>query len=290
MKFRPEGRSANKDTPMPVDEKRSDDDTRAGSTRADDIAEAELITDALAEPLPGVSPPPPPARRGGGAFLGTVLGGILAAAAGFGLARVVPGGWPLQDSSALEAQIKAQADTLAALTAQLADLSARPVGTVSDDLAALKADLEQRLADAPAAIDPAPLIAGATQKIEATIAALDTRLTEIELRPVGTGGAASSAALAAYDRQLQELRAQIAAQSGQGSDVAAQIEAVAAEALEESFFSQTCKRRAEDVVGDGVREREVGGGSGRYAQFTGFTGDVLMRHELREPDAPYSRG
>jgi hypothetical protein len=67
-------------------------------------------------------------------------------------------------------------------------------------------------------------------------------------------------------------------------------EAVAAEALEESFFSQTCKRRAEDVVGDGVREREVGGGSGRYAQFTGFTGDVLMRHELREPDAPYSRG
>jgi hypothetical protein len=230
MKFRPEGRSANKDTPMPVDEKRSDDDTRAGSTRADDIAEAELITDALAEPAPGVSPPPPPARRGGGAFLGTVLGGILAAAAGFGLARVVPGGWPLQDNSALEAQIKAQADTLADLTAQLADLAARPVGTASDDLAALKADLEQRLADAPAAIDPAPLIAGATQKIEAMIAALDTRLTEIELRPVGTGGAASSAALAAYDRQLQELRAQIAAQSGQGSDVAAQIEAVAAEA------------------------------------------------------------
>ena len=212
---------------MPVDEKRSDDDTRAESTRADDIAEAELISDALAEPAPGVSPP---ARRGGGAFLGTVLGGILAAAAGFGLARVVPGGWPLQDSSALEAQIKAQADTLAALTTQLADLAARPVENAADDIAALKADLEQRLAEAPAVIDPAPLVAEATQEIEATIAALDTRLTEIELRPVGTGGAASSAALAAYDRQLQELRTQIAAQSGQGSDVAAQIEAVAAEA------------------------------------------------------------
>ena len=216
---------------MPVDEKRSDDDTRAESTRADDIAEAELISDALAEPAPGVSPPPPPpARRGGGAFLGTVLGGILAAAAGFGLARVVPGGWPLQDSSALEAQIKAQADTLAALTTQLADLAARPVENAADDIAALKADLEQRLAEAPAVIDPAPLVAEATQEIKATIAALDTRLTEIELRPVGTGGAASSAALAAYDRQLQELRTQIAAQSGQGSDVAAQIEAVAAEA------------------------------------------------------------
>jgi len=231
MKFRPEGRSANKDIPMPVDEKRSDDDTRVESTRADDIAEAELISDALAEPAPGVSAlPPPPARRGGGAFLATVLGGVLAAAAGFGLARAIPGGWPLQDSSALEAQIKAQADTVAALTAQLADLAARPVETASDDIAALKADVEKRLAEAPAVIDPAPLIAKATKDIQTTIAALDTRLTEIELRPVGTGGAASSAALAAYDRQLQDLRAQIAAQSGQGSDVAAQIEAVAAEA------------------------------------------------------------
>jgi hypothetical protein len=231
MKFRPEGRSANKDIPMPVDEKRSDDDTRVESTRADDIAEAELISDALAEPAPGVSAlPPPPARRGGGAFLATVLGGVLAAAAGFGLARAIPGGWPLQDSSALEAQIKAQADTVAALTAQLADLAARPVETASDDIAALKADVEKRLAEAPAVIDPAPLIAKATKDIQTTIAALDTRLTEIELRPVGTGGAASSAALAAYDRQLQDLRAQIAAHSGQGSDVAAQIEAVAAEA------------------------------------------------------------
>jgi hypothetical protein len=238
MKSRPEGRSASKDIPMPVNKKRSDDDTRAESPRADDIAQAELISDALAEPAPGVSPPPPPsppppsppAPRGGGAFLGTVLGGILAAAAGFGLARAVPGGWPLQDSSALEAQIKAQADTVAALTAQLADLAARPVETASEDIAALKADLEKRLAEAPAVIDPAPLIAEATKDIQTTIAALDTRLTEIELRPVGTGEAASSAALAAYDRQLQDLRAQIAAQSGQGSDVAAQIEAVAAEA------------------------------------------------------------
>ena len=55
-------------------------------------------------------------------------------------------------------------------------------------------------------------------------------MTEIETRPVGAGGAASSAAIAAYDRQLQDLRAQIAAQSGQGSEAAAQIEAVAAEA------------------------------------------------------------
>jgi hypothetical protein len=62
------------------------------------------------------------------------------------------------------------------------------------------------------------------------IAALDSRLTQIELRPAGPGGAASTSALAAYDRQLQDLRAQIAAQSAQKSDAAARIEAAAAEA------------------------------------------------------------
>ena len=233
---------------MPADEKRSDDDTRDEMTRADDRAEADLISDALAEPASGAAPAPPPRRRaGGGAFTGMVLGGILAAAAGFGLARVVPGGWPLRDNSALEAQIKAQADALAAmnaqleaqiatqadaleaLNAQLADLAARPAGTDFDEIAALKADLEKRLSDLPAVTDPAPLIARQTERIEALIAALDSRLTQIELRPAGAGGAAPASALAAYERQLQDLRAQIAAQNTQKSDAAARIEAIAAE-------------------------------------------------------------
>jgi hypothetical protein len=143
---------------------------------------------------------------------------------------MVPGGWPIQDISALEAQIKTQADSLAAMTAQLADLAARPVQDASAEIAALRAELQESIADSPDVIDPAPMIAKASQESQAAIAALDSRLTEIETRPVGAGGAASSAAIAAYDRQLQDLRAQIAAQSGQGSDVAAQIEAVAAEA------------------------------------------------------------
>lgn len=215
---------------MPVDDKRSEDKTLTESVRAEDITDAELVSEALAEPPAETASPAPARRRGGGAFLGTVLGGILAAGAGFGLARMVPGGWPIQDSSALEAQIKTQADSLAAMTAQLADLAARPVQDASAEIAALKAELQASIADSPAVIDPAPMIAKATEEFQAAIAALDSRLTEIETRPVGAGGAASSAAIAAYDRQLQDLRAQIAAQSGQGSDVAAQIEAVAAEA------------------------------------------------------------
>jgi hypothetical protein len=231
MKFRPEGRSANKETAMPADDKRSKDDTLAESARAEDIADAELVSDALADRPTETAPPPPVRRRGGGAFLGTVLGGILAAGAGFGLARMVPGGWPVQGNSALEAQIKAQEDSLAGLKAQLSDLAARPVQDTTAEIATLKSELEKMIADSSAGIDPAPMIAEATGDIQASIAALDGRLTEIEKRPVGGAGAGvSSAAIAAYDRQLQDLRAQIAAQKGQGSDIAAQIEAVAADA------------------------------------------------------------
>lgn len=219
---------------MPADDKRSKDDTLAENARADDIADAELVSDALADRPTETVPPPPVRRRGGGAFLGTVLGGILAAGAGFGLARMVPGGWPVQGNSALEAQIKAQEDSLAGLKAQLSDLAARPVQDSTEEIAALKSELQKMIADSAnsaAVVDPAPMIAEATGDIQASIAALDGRLTEIEKRPVGFAGAGvSSAAIAAYDRQLQDLRAQIAAQKGQGSDIAAQIEAVAADA------------------------------------------------------------
>ncbi len=267
---------------MPADEKRSDDDTRDDNTRADDRAEAELISDALAEPAPGVANPAPPRRRaGGGAFTGMILGGILAAAAGFGLARVVPGGWPLQDNSALEAQIKAQADALAAMTAQLeaqikaqtdalaalntqlADLEARPVETATQEIAALRADLEKRLANPPDVIDPAPLIARATEGIQTMIADLDSRLTRIELRPAGAGGAASASALAAYVRQLQDLRAQIEAQSGQESEVAARIEAAAAEAKAQLAAAALEAERFKSEAEATARAATIGAALGR---------------------------
>jgi hypothetical protein len=206
---------------MAEDDKRSEDPALPSQTRADVAAEAEVIDQAL-------QTPPPPARRrgGGGLFLGGLLGGVLAAAAGFGLARLVPGGWPLQDTSALEAQIAAQGNDLAALRADLAALEARPVPDASEQIVALQAGLEERLAQVPAA-DPAQ--AEATAALQSALAALDARLTELEKRPAG-GGAASSSALAAFERELQALRDQIAAQNGQGGAAAAQIEQVAAEA------------------------------------------------------------
>ena len=267
MKFRPEGRSANKETAMPADEKRSKDDTLAESARAEDIADAELVSDALADRPTETAPPPPVRRRGGGAFLGTVLGGILAAGAGFGLARMVPGGWPVQGNSALEAQIKAQEDSLAGLKAQLSDLAARPVQDSTEEIAALKSELQKMIADSAdsaAVVDPAPMIAEATGEIQASIAALDGRLTEIEKRPVGGAGAGvSSAAIAAYDRQLQDLRAQIAAQNGQGSDIAARIEAVAADAKAQLAAAAQDAERLKAEAEAAVQTATTGAAMGR---------------------------
>jgi hypothetical protein len=267
MKFRPEGRSANKETAMPADDKRSKDDTLAESARAEDIADAELVSDALADRPTETAPPPPVRRRGGGAFLGTVLGGILAAGAGFGLARMVPGGWPVQGNSALEAQIKAQEDSLAGLKAQLSDLAARPVQDSTEEIAALKSELQKMIADSAdsaAVVDPAPMIAEATGDIQASIAALDGRLTEIEKRPVGVAGAGvSSAAIAAYDRQLRDLRAQIAAQEGQGSDIAAQIEAVAADAKAQLAAAAQDTERLKAEAESAVQTATTGAAMGR---------------------------
>ena len=264
MKFRPEGRSANKETAMPADDKRSKDDTLAESARAEDITDAELVSDALADRPTETAPPPPVRRRGGGAFLGTVLGGILAAGAGFGLARMVPGGWPVQGNSALEAQIKAQEDSLAGLKAQLSDLAARPVQDSTEEIAALKSELQKMIADSAAVVDPAPMIAEATGDIQASIAVLDGRLTEIEKRPVGFAGAGvSSAAIAAYDRQLQDLRAQIAAQNGQGSDIAAQIEAVAADAKAQLAAAAQDAERLKAEAEAAVQTATTGAAMGR---------------------------
>ena len=252
---------------MPADDKRSKDDTLAESARAEDIADAELVLDALADRPTETAPPPPVRRRGGGAFLGTVLGGILAAGAGFGLARMVPGGWPVQGNSALEAQIKAQEDSLAGLKAQLSDLAARPVQDSTEEIAALKSELQKMIADSAdsaAVVDPAPMIAEATGEIQASIAALDGRLTEIEKRPVGGAGAGvSSAAIAAYDRQLQDLRAQIAAQNGQGSDIAAQIEAVAADAKAQLAAAAQDAERLKAEAEAAVQTATTGAAMGR---------------------------
>lgn len=146
--------------------------------------------------------PSEPARRPG--WVAPILGGMIAAGLGYGLAQYVPGGWPIQDTSALQAALTAQQAETETLKAQIAELEARPIAGPDADLEARVAALADQ-----AAPDIAPL--------QQQIAALDQRMTAVEALPV-SGNAPSAAALAAQ-------KAAADAVLKQAEDTAAKIKA-----------------------------------------------------------------
>ena len=165
----------------------------------------EKIAEAPMSPAPPIAAP----RRssGGGAFLGMVLGGVLAAGAGFALARFMPDLLPLDADTALSETVAAQAEDIAALRAELAALPA-PDPQIDARLSALEA----------APVDGAAL--------DGRLGALEAAIADLRAQPA-TGGAAASPELLA---ELAALKEQVAA-LGSGGSVPADVIA-AAEAAE----------------------------------------------------------
>ena len=208
------------------------------------------IADTLPEPLAPPSAPTPPAPKRTSPVL-PVLGGVVAAVIGFGLAQVVPNGWPITDTTALQTTLATQADQIAALEARLgqptpdADLTARvtaleaaPDQTAPDQTTRIDA-LEARIAAIPAPTPDADLTARVTA-LEAAPAQTDpdqtapdqtTRIDALEARiaaiPAPTAnpdltqlraeidalksGSLPATATAAIDAKLAEATASIAA-------------------------------------------------------------------------------
>lgn len=159
----------------------------------------------MVEPEPEAPAPPTPIpakpRRG---FVAPLIGGALAAALGFGLAQYVPGGWPLQDTSALEAQLAKQAGTITALEARLATVEGAKLPDISplmETLSALNgrvaglengpaeraeevAAIKESIANLQAQIASLPAGSAVTGEVPANVAALaaeaEARLKEAE--------------------------------------------------------------------------------------------------------------
>jgi hypothetical protein len=159
----------------------------------------------------------------------------------------------------VESQLAAQADQIAGLRAELSSLAERPIPDASADLAALRSELEQRLSEAA----PDPAVAETTEALQASLSQIEARLTEVEKRPAGPEGAASATALAAYERELQALRDQIATQGGQGQAVTAQIESVAAEAREQLAAAAAEAERLKAEAAETARTATVAAAYGR---------------------------
>ncbi|MDB5666014.1 hypothetical protein [Cypionkella sp.] len=167
---------------------------------------AETETSELEAPPVAVTEPPKasePVRRRG--WIAPMIGGVIAAALGFGLAQYVPNGWPLQDTQALQAALNAQQAETESLKAQIAALAAKPAAPDAD-LQAQVAALTDR-----AAPDLAPL--------QQQIAGLEQRLAAVEATPLN-GSAPSPAALAAQKEAADAVLKQAA-------DTAARINAEA---------------------------------------------------------------
>jgi hypothetical protein len=191
------------------------DDLETGQA-GPDPAPAEVKAEAPVAPLP---PSRPASARGGSAFVGMVLGGVIAAGAGFGLARLMPDLMPMAGEADLSETVAAQGAEIAALKGELA---ARP-------------DLEDVVARL-AALEAAPTPASAAE-IEAKVSALDAAVAELKARPVAEG--AADPALAAAVAALQEQVSALGAGGSVPADVLAAVDAA------EARLKQTEERAAE---------------------------------------------
>jgi len=228
--------------PLPVSEVPATEDAQT--------AQAAPEQEPMPEPEAGTAPaapPPPPPRRGG--FVAPVLGGMLAAAIGFGAAIwFFPDGWRgSQRADMVGAQIadmvanaQRQSARIAALEGRVAGLSAPP--DVTGDLAAMA----ERLAAAEAALAAAETPVLDVTPLEARIAALEA------VAPADAGTLAAETATLASE--IAALRAEQAALS---ASLAAEVEAAEAAEARISEAAETAAARAVAGVEERLRAAEA---------------------------------
>lgn len=179
----------------------------------DDVSEPEAV-----EPPKDVQTAPVTQSSSSGA-LPLIIGGVVAGAIGYGIATFFPLGGT-GDSEDMSAQIAQQTQDIAALEAQIADIAIRDLSAIEEQIAQITAATTDQMT-------------AVTEDMSARLAVIDDRLVEVEKRP-NSDGTLSETALAAYQRELEELRADLDAQQETVMSAAAQAEADLATAREEA--------------------------------------------------------
>jgi len=188
--------------------------------------------EVVGDPEPQADPAPETnaqqTQSAGAGFLPLLLGGVVAGTIGYGVATY----FPMNDGSVdVSVQMQAQADQLAALEAKLADIPAVDLSGVEAQIASVG--------------DQAAALSGA---IDTNFADLDARLTEVEKRP-GADGTLSDTALAAYQRELEQLRADLEILQATVMSAVAQAETdLAAARAESEALEQEALASAEAVA------------------------------------------
>ena len=186
-----------------------------------------------------VEPPVAPVNRRGG-FLGPVVGGVLAAAAGFGLAQYVPDGWPLQDTSALDQQLGTQSEMIAALEARLAAFEGAKVPDIQPLMDTL-ATLNGRVA---------ALETGPAERVE-DMSALRDSLAALQAQVQGLANAPAGQTTVQVPANITALAAEAEARLKEAEQQADAMKAQA-EALTRAAIAQAALGRLRAAVDTGV--------------------------------------
>ena len=130
--------------------------------------------DPTPETVQDPASPPPVVAKPRSPIL-PVLGGAVAAVIGFGVAQVVPAGWPMGNTTALDAAVAAQVAEVAALSDRLDQLAAAPqVAELEARVSAVEAGLTAQ--------EPVDLL-----PLSIRIDDVERKLAELALRSAGTG-------------------------------------------------------------------------------------------------------
>lgn len=196
----------------------------------DATPEADTPKEEVVEAAPSVSRPeqaPAPVRRGG--FFSMLLGGVAAAAIGFGMARyVLPDDFPFP---------KAGSGDLAAAV-QKADDEAKSADLIlAGRIEALEAgpDLSGVTGAVEAIRVASDAVASQVEVLNGRMGALEAQVAELMTRPVTEG--ANPAAVAAYEAELAKLQAAMA-------DQRQELEALAGEAEANRAAAQMTEQEA----------------------------------------------
>ena len=184
----------------------------AGETTETDETPAEtedVVAETEEAPEPAASatsePAPVVVKRTG--FVPMFLGGVAAAVIGFGAAiNIFPDGLNLSgDPSPFEretsARLETQAADIAGLRAALGD------SLKQQDLARALEGITAQLDDVKTTI----------ARLDATVGGFDARITDLEKRPLTE--AISPAAIQAYEREMEALKAEIATQRAEAAEM-----------------------------------------------------------------------
>ena len=189
-------------------------DLASGDDHSD--LDMEVIEDPV-QPLVENLPEPVVEEKSSG-FVPMLAGGVIAAALGYGAATVFPIWNGSSDDTA--AALAEQSAQIAALEDQIANIPAPDLSAVQSRID----DLTERTGDQ---------IDNVAQSLSEQISNFDGRLTELEKQP-NADGTLSDTALAAYQDELDALRAELTAQQGSVMSAAAQAEADLAAARAEA--------------------------------------------------------